>query len=361
LVQKFSPATCVNQQILESAEGYASEFRQARPFRHVVMDNFLDADFCAEVCVQFPGFQKEHAVNENRKIGGKATREQVRSLGPAFEKIDDLAKHPSFLSLIEQITGVSGLNYDPCYYGGGTHENLHGQDLDPHIDFNYHPISSQHRRLNLIIYLNERWKDEWGGSLQLHSDPYQEPGQDEIVTVTPLLNRCVIFETSEQSWHGFERIDLPSENRHLSRKSFALYYYTETRPVEETAGGHSTVYVERHLPARFAAGMTLDESDLREIKRLLARRDQHLKRLYEDIRKLYGKVKIPLRHEDIPDDIRSAAQMIRTLRGRVDELEASTSWRLTAPLRAVMHLLKKGSKKNPGKKKTRQEKNQARK
>ena len=102
---------------------------------------------------------------------------------------------------------------DLAYFGGGTHENLQGQDLDAHIDFNYHPLTRQHRRLNLIIYLNEQWQDEWGGSLQLHRDPTLPPQSDEIVTVTPLLNRCVIFETSERSWHGFRRIDLPADRQ----------------------------------------------------------------------------------------------------------------------------------------------------
>jgi Rps23 Pro-64 3,4-dihydroxylase Tpa1-like proline 4-hydroxylase len=340
----------VSRRVLDSAPDHARAFQQGQPFRHVVIDQFLTSEFCHRICEQFPEFKAEHAINENEQVGGKATREKVRSLGPAYMEADDLLQSPGFLALIEQITGVGQLQYDPFYFGGGTHENRAGQDLDPHVDFNFHPVSNQHRRLNLIVYLNEDWSDEWGGSLQLHRDPYLEPEQDEIVTVTPLKNRCVIFETSEHSWHGFERIVLPEDKRHLSRKSFAVYFYTETRPRRETAEEHSTVYVERHLPGRFAPGMTLNESDIRELKQILYRRDEHLKRLYRGIQDMGGELN-RLRYpggdttpmaphpEEISEDISSALQMIQVLRNRVNDLESSTSWRLTAPVRAVKRLI----------------------
>ncbi|MFC1796381.1 2OG-Fe(II) oxygenase, partial [Pseudomonadota bacterium] len=220
----------LNAEVLKNEMAYSQAFSSARPFRHVVIDNFLSEEFCTAVCDQFPVFDEKRALNEDGYIGGKATQEKVRALGPAFRQLDEIVQQQSFLSLVERITGVSGLCYDRFYYGGGTHENRQGQSLDPHVDFNIHPITRQHRRLNLVIYLNEEWDDSWGGSLQLHQDPYLEPDQDRIVTVTPLLNRCVIFETNEHSWHGFEAINLPAERQNLSRKSFALYFYTDERP-----------------------------------------------------------------------------------------------------------------------------------
>jgi hypothetical protein len=145
-----SPAI-VNDRVLENEAAYAQSFASARPFRHVVIDHFLSEEFCRDICRQFPRFDEQQALNEDGFIGGKAIQERVHALGPAYLRLDEAVQQASFLSLIERITGVAGLHYDRFYYGGGTHENRQGQSLDPHIDFNYHPITSEHRRLNLII------------------------------------------------------------------------------------------------------------------------------------------------------------------------------------------------------------------
>ena len=320
---------CIHQDVLASESGLARSFQQGQPFRHVVIDNFLHPDFCQRVCDGFPDFNKRLALNEDGRVGGKAVNEKVRGLGPVFEQLDDLVQSAEFRAMVGRITGIDDLQYDPYYYGGGTHENRQGQDLDPHIDFNYHPISRQHRRLNLIVYLNPEWEDAWAGSLQLHRDPYREPHDDDIVTLTPRMNRCVIFETNEHSWHGFERIDLPVDRQSLSRKSFALYYYTKTRPIEDTAIEHSTVYVERHLPERFQAGMTLEEADLAELKRLLQRRDQHLKRLYRHNQLLHGRI-----NSGVP------RPLVNMLSKKAHAFEARTGLRVTRPMRAVWRRLR---------------------
>jgi len=345
--------------VVAAAHYLQKGFSEARPFRHVVIDHFFDTSFCQRLCTEFPAFDTRAALNENGEIGGKATQEKIHKLGSSFRQLDEVVQSRSFRDLIGQITGIPDLQYDPHYFGGGTHENRHGQDLDPHVDFNFHPITRQHRRLNLIVYLNPEWQDEWGGSLQLHKDPYRPPEQDEIVTLTPLMNRCVIFETTESSWHGFARINLPPDKQQLSRKSFALYYYTDTRPADETAEEHSTVYVERHMPERFQQGLTLAEADLQELRTLFARRDQHMRRLYSNIQNLYGETnrlrlqldrisshqadpKEPGRRAetlaDIPVD--QAQLLVQQLRHRVRELEQSTSWRITAPLRAIRQFFK---------------------
>jgi hypothetical protein len=55
-----------------------------------------------------------------------------------------------------------------------------------------------------------------------------------------MLNRCVIFNTTDFAYHGHPRpLACPPDQ---SRKSLALYYYTVGRPAEETSRPHSTLY-----------------------------------------------------------------------------------------------------------------------
>ncbi len=271
----------INPAILAAQDELAARFRPRDPFRHIVIDDFFAVDYAAQMLDQFPPFERGNARNEAGELGNKSTVEKIRGLGPAYAALDDLVQSRGFLDLIGRITGIDDLLYDPWYFGGGTHENRQGQDLDAHVDFNRHPVQRWHRRLNLIVYLNQEWRDEWGGSLQLHSDP--RSADDRIIAITPKFNRAVIFETTETSWHGFPRIALPAHKQALTRKSVALYFYTRERPIEETAGTHSTIYVDAPLPARFAAGHTLDQADIDELHLLIERRDQHNQRLYRDL------------------------------------------------------------------------------
>lgn len=338
----------ISQHVVDHSAELHERFLSAQPFRHIAIENFLVDDFAQSLLEDFPVFDETLAINENGEVGGKAVQENVSKLGPVWKQLNALVESPAFRAMISAITGVPELKFDPQYFGGGTHENLHGQSLNPHIDFNFHPVTRQHRRLNLIFYLSPEWKQAWGGSIQLHRDPYKPPAEDEIVTITPAFNTCVIFETNEYSWHGFKRINLPEDKRHLSRKSFALYYYTDSRPAEELGAEHSTVYVEEHLPERFVAGMELNAEDLQHINNLLASRDQHLKRLYADIQRLNtdlnflrGEFMVDEYDEDFEPDVNDSVEVeilkrkLAGLQRKIREFENSTSWRITRPIRAL--------------------------
>lgn len=270
---------CISPAVVEQRHSLANRFRTADPFPHLVIDGFFERDFCESLIRTFPPFERGNNINENGHAGRKSTVEDLKSLGDAYVRADELFRSSEFAAFISEATGIPNLLFDPDYIGGGTHENLSGQDLDPHVDFNYHPIRGWHRRLNLIVYLNHEWEDAWGGSLELHVDPWLPPEQNRITRVLPLANRAIVFETSERSWHGFEAIRPPPIIGKISRKSLAIYMYTTERPAAETAPSHSTVYVERPLPFVLHPGRPITHDHYVRIKRMLVRRMLHIDRV----------------------------------------------------------------------------------
>ena len=270
----------LNPDVCQRSAELRSEFTRAAPFPHIVIDNFLNDDFAHALLATFPAFERGNSVGDDGKQGGKSTVDRIKALGPAYSHLDEVIRSREFLDWLGRLTGIDALLYDPWYLGGGTHENRNGMSLDAHVDFNYHPSERWHRRLNLILYLNPLWEEAWGGSLQLFGDPHADTNPSS--SVVPLFNRCVVFETSEYSWHGFNAIRLPDSPQQLTRRSIALYFYTKKRPADEVAQRHTTFYVNRQLPERFAEGMTLSENDVAEIRQLIEVRDAHIRLLYAE-------------------------------------------------------------------------------
>jgi 2OG-Fe(II) oxygenase superfamily len=254
-------AEILNQRLQSGREELAREFRDADPFRHVVIPDFFAPAVAQRLLDEFPSFEDRFARGEMGDVGRKAVHKQVRDISAAYREVDNFLQTPEFLNFMSEITGIPGLLYDSEYHGGGTHENVDGASLYTHVDFNYHP-KGWHRRLNLIVYLSPEWENSWGGNLELHSNPW-DPEDDQAKTVSTRFNQAVLFETSERSWHGFGRIELPEDRRDLSRKSFAIYLYTKDRPADQTAASHSTIYVPFGMPDDLQPGSVLSEQQYR--------------------------------------------------------------------------------------------------
>lgn len=264
----------LSQQTLDSVPAHNDSFAGALPFRHVLMDSFFTESFADRLLSEFPVFDPALAKNEiYGGVWGKAANPKIRAIAPVYRELYELIASRPFLDFMGEISGIPGLLFDPAMFGGGTHENLNGQDLDPHVDFNYDEAQQLHRRLNLIVYLNKGWQIEWGGALELHSNP-RRPQENQCKSFNPIFNRAVLFETNERSWHGFPRIELPPAERHRSRKSVSIYLYTRERPAEEIAPPHGTFYVQRPLPDWLRPGHALTDDDCRYLLHAVDRRDK---------------------------------------------------------------------------------------
>ena len=269
-----------NPRVLAELDRYAEAFRNGSPFRHVVIDDFLQPDVARAMLEALPGFEARHAKNEVGEVGRKAVVPAVRELPAPYPQIDAWLQTEGFLDAVSRITGIPDLLYDPDYVGGGTHENVEGAGLNMHVDFNYHPRDQSHRRLNLIVYLNPEWEEDWGGALELARDPW-DPEDRERIRILPAFNRAVIFETHEHSWHGFPTIELPEDRKQLTRRSFAIYLYTRERPAEESAPAHATVYVPDPPAAHLVPGYALRERDVAELAHGYRRVRNYLRNQYQ--------------------------------------------------------------------------------
>lgn len=212
-----------------------NQFEIAKPYKHIKIDNFLSAEFAATIEGNFPGLDKMsrnyQGLNENKSEGAG-----FENFHPAFTQLKAALNTPEFYKALSGITGIADLYSVEDGLGMGVHQGSNGSFLDIHIDFNIHYDRNIHRRVNLLIFMNKDWKEEFGGLLEMWNKDVSKLEKFYL----PSFNRCVIFETNEISYHGYGKIIVPEG---IHRKSFYGYYYTDLR--DNAKGYHDTVFKAR--------------------------------------------------------------------------------------------------------------------
>jgi hypothetical protein len=218
--------------------GYSAVGRWG-PFPHLVLDNFFDPALLDVVLSEFPrpGEIEWRRFDNEREIKLASARES--SFGPATRLLLYHLNSITFLEFLGSVTGIANLISDPCFDGGGLHQIVRGGKLGIHSDFNKHPRYGLDRRLNLLLYLSKDWREEYGGHLELWN---REMTRCEA-KILPVFNRLMVFGTTDFTYHGHpDPLQCPEG---MTRKSLALYYFSNGRPAEEIAGRHSTLFQER--------------------------------------------------------------------------------------------------------------------
>lgn len=218
------------------AARYHDSYASASPFPHVVMDKFLPEDVLDAILEEFPDPKKIDWLHLNHDNSKKLASRDLLQIGGFTRHVISELNSSVFITFLEKLAGIDGLVPDPHLWGGGLHQIERGGYLNIHADFNRHPKLKLDRRLNLLLYLNKDWKEGYGGHLELWN---RQMTRCEI-KVLPLFNRCVIFSTTDFSFHGHP-VPLTCPEG-WTRKSLALYYYTNGRPLEERTSSHSTLY-----------------------------------------------------------------------------------------------------------------------
>jgi Rps23 Pro-64 3,4-dihydroxylase Tpa1-like proline 4-hydroxylase len=229
--------------LLKIAQNNKIKYQSNTPFPNIYFENFFKSGYIKNVLNEFPNL----STVKNSKKFNDSNQNKNASIGESLlgkyskELVHYLNSEP-FLIFLSDLTGIQNLLPDPSLAGGGFHEIKAGGFLKIHADFNLHPKFKLDRRLNLLLYLNENWEDEWGGSFEL----WDEKMNYCVKKIPPLFNSVAIFSTTSTSYHGHpEPLKCPKDR---SRKSIALYYYTNGRPKEEIIKDlekHTTIFRAR--------------------------------------------------------------------------------------------------------------------
>lgn len=200
-----------------------AQWNKDGPIRHFTLDGFLLPGMCDELAdfSAMDGKLAGPASRRHKHVRGKFGLPRPEQMTALQRQFFDEVNADRFLRLIERITDIPTLYPDANLNGGGLHQIRRGGYLNVHADFNFDPETGRNRRLNLLLYLNKEWSPEWEGQIQLWTDKLDRP----IVSLDPIMNRILVFETTETSLHGHpEPLNVPEG---LTRKSMAVYYYSD--------------------------------------------------------------------------------------------------------------------------------------
>jgi Rps23 Pro-64 3,4-dihydroxylase Tpa1-like proline 4-hydroxylase len=230
------------QKLETLAQTKAEEYKSNQPYPHIYFDNFLPVQVAEAALRDFPepkeaDWQSYKDVNQHKKLAFDG----VEKLPPSIRDVLYFLNTRPMLKFLETLTGIQSVLPDPNYVGGGLHQIRPGGLLEVHADFSYHNGLRLDRRINVLIYLNKDWKEEYGGHFELW-DREVKRAEKKIL---PIFNRCAIFSTTSVSFHGHpEPLACPPDR---NRKSIATYYYSNGRPEEdpELTHKHEVAFQQR--------------------------------------------------------------------------------------------------------------------
>jgi len=209
----------------ENLKSGLAHFRGSLPFDHCIIDDFFDEQAANLLSGEFPDYDSDEWFFYNNQIEHKKALNSWEKFPKATYQAFTLLQSSAVTDLLEEAIGEK-VYVDHGLNGGGWHIHGTGGNLNPHLDYSIHPKMELERVLNIIVYLSPELKPEHGGHLGLwaHDDERSAPGE-LIKEVEPRFNRAIIFNTTQNSWHGMSRmLNVPDG---IYRKSVAIYYMRE--------------------------------------------------------------------------------------------------------------------------------------
>ena len=201
----------------------AAMYGKRPPFDYAIIDGFFKPRVAAGLAAEFPDFDGKAWHVYDNAIEVKKTCNDWNAFPRLTYRVFAALNSGAFLRLLEgALSPQTRLYPDVGLNGGGWHIHKRGGKLNTHLDYSIHPKLGLQRKLNLIVYLNPDWRAEWGGALGFWGNENAHAPGELVADIACEYNRAVIFDTTQNSWHGPPRpIECPERQY---RKSLAVYY-----------------------------------------------------------------------------------------------------------------------------------------
>ena len=207
---------------LENLHQGLQSFRGTSPFDHCVIDGFFEEDAARALSEEFPDYDSDEWYFYDNAVEHKKALNNWEKFPRYTYQAFTVLQSPVVTAALEQALGEP-IYVDHGLNGGGWHMHGAGGNLNPHLDYSIHPKMELERVLNIIVYLSPELQPQHGGHLGLwaHDEANKAPGE-LVKEVEPRFNRAIIFNTTQNSWHGMSRqLNVPAG---VHRKSLAIYY-----------------------------------------------------------------------------------------------------------------------------------------
>lgn len=223
----------------EKLEEDVKTFKACDPYPCIVIDNFLSQEVARDIPHEIRDLMTNKTegpdkvfhpfIHINAKVWGTVRTEGfTKNMNNVVESLQS----NDFLKYLENLTGVEGLIADKGLRTGGYVIHKKGGCVNLHVDHRTHPYEKTwSRKVLLLLYFNDDYKDEYNGHLELW-----DPKAKELkMKVAPHFNRCVIQTIEDGYVHGLpEVMNFPEGD---CRKALVLWYYIdegEEVPLEVT-------------------------------------------------------------------------------------------------------------------------------
>lgn len=225
--------------LLQVAKDNHDKYCNAKPFPNIYFQDFFNEDMLNEVLEEFPDLKKGDQIKYQNPNENKLASRGEHKFGPKLKRFMHFLNSQYFIEFLQELTNIEEpLIPDPFFEGGGCHESGAGGFLKIHADFNKNRRTGLDRRLNVLVYLNKDWEDNYGGHFELWNKDMTKCEQK----VRPDFNTLAMFSTTDFSYHGLpDPITCPPDR---SRKSLALYYYSNGRPASELSERGADVHTK---------------------------------------------------------------------------------------------------------------------